>query len=484
MAILPGPAVPPVPAFLPAADRLAAVPEATPLAEPNDPCPCGSGRKFKRCHGGTAVAGVRQAAPAAPAADPAAGGDATYDPFVKVFKADGSIDVEYVGKRIPAIVEILRKEPNFFEFRVDSDLLAETLAQEDARPVREAQGDDAFEAALRAFSQAHLHELIDEDLQLRLRAGFLEMAREPARSRRDRAAAAIGAALLSSVPDGKGLRGRALLDLVFRVTLEELHALEELRKKGRETEGGITAEELDAFWKLYPGLKWRHEQRYRREVTHTLEQIEAGNLPAAVSADLAMRGAHLLLSEVARRKAAGGKVEPVQAQNLLREPFGSDMLDGGREVVIHRWRHALHADPGGTADERRQFVRTLEVALRLVEDAGVGADAILFFAYLQAVVQGHYYVADQSEADAARDMFQATGLAAPGALKYADYLEKKGETDTLRRVALASIEIWPDDPAVRALAERVGTAAEAAAKAVRQGPTDIDDVIAEEEKAG
>ena len=85
------------------------------------------------------------------------------------------------------------------------------------------------------------------------------------------------------------------------------------------------------------------------------------------------------------------------------------MLDGGREALIERWRAAHDADTGGTADDRRQFQRTLMGALRLVLDAGPGADAILFFAYLRAVVQGHYYVRDQAEANAARDMFTPTG---------------------------------------------------------------------------
>ena len=67
------------------------------------------------------------------------------------------------------------------------------------------------------------------------------------------------------MPDGVGLRGRSLLDLVLRVTLEELHALEELRKKGRESGEGISPEDLAAFWVAYPALKWHHEQRYRRD---------------------------------------------------------------------------------------------------------------------------------------------------------------------------------------------------------------------------
>jgi hypothetical protein len=446
------------------------------VTEPNDPCPCGSGRKLKRCHGGEPAAGAQRQA--APEADTETG----FDPFAKVFNDDGAIDVDYAGKRIGTLVELLRKRPMFFEFRVDPELLAEKLTAPGALSLRDAKGEDAFEDALRAFSRAHLHELVQDDLPVRLRAAFLEFSRETVHSRRDRAAAAIGVALLSGVPDATGLRGRSLFDLVLRVTLEEVHALEELRKKGRETEGGLPETELDAFWREYPAIRWNNEQRYRREVTKILEEIEAGNLPALISADLAMRGAHALLTEVARRKAQGGDTTPVQAQSVLREPYAQDFLDGGREVVLERLRAAREMDPGGTGEQRRHYQRNVGSALRIVEDLGPGADAILFFSYLRAVVNGQYYVRDKAEAEAARGMFTLDGLAPDGAVAFAKYLEKLGDADTLHRVAMAAIELWPDDENVRAMAQAVGDRETAAARATRQGPTFIDEEIAEEEK--
>jgi len=447
------------------------------VPDPNDPCPCGSGRKFKRCHGAV-EAGERRPSPRAAEASDA------FDPFAKVFNDDGAIDVEYAGKRIPALVDILRKNQSFFEFRIESETLAEKLLADDARPVRDAAVDDVFEDALRNFSRAHLHEMVGDDLPNRLRAAFMKYARETAHSRRDRAAAAIGAALLSSMPDETGLRGRSLLDIVLRVTLEEVHALENLRKKGRETEGGLTPEDLETFWREYPALKWRQERRYRREVTQTLEQIEAGGMPASISADLAMRGAHALLSEVARRRAAGGQVDPVEAQSVLRAPFDDDMLDGGRDAVIARWRAAHEMDTGGTADDRRQYQRVVATALRIVEDGGPGADAVLFYAYLRAVVQGHYYVRDAAEADAARGMFMPSGLDVEGALRFASHVEKIGDAETLRRIAIASLELWPENADVRALAERTGSREHAAAQATRQGPIDLDETGPKEDAQG
>jgi hypothetical protein len=447
------------------------------MSDPNQPCPCGSGRKFKRCHGAEETGAARRPSPRGGQA-PA---DAAFDPFAKVFKDDGTLDVEYSGKRIPALVELLRKETNFFEFRIDSDVLADKLLADDAQPVRDASVDDVFEDALRNFSRAHLHEMVGDEMPSRLRAALMEFSREAVHSRRDRAAAAIGVALLSGMPDATGLRGRSFLDIVLRVTLEEVHALERLRAKGRETEGGLAPEALEAFWREYPALKWRHEQRYRREVTQSLEQIEAGAMPASISADLAMRGAHALLSEVARRRAVGDKVEPVHAQAVLRGPYEDDMLDGGRDAVIARWRAALEMQTGGAADDRRQFQRTLSTALRIVEDGGPGADAILFYAYMRAVVQGHYYVRDAAEADSAREMFTGSGLSSAGALKFARHVESIGDAATLRRIALAALQLWPEDADVRALAEKVGASEQAAALKARQGPLDLDEAIKEEE---
>jgi hypothetical protein len=323
--------------------------------------------------------------------------------------------------------------------------------------------------------------MVGDEMPSRLRAALMEFSREAVHSRRDRAAAAIGVALLSGMPDATGLRGRSFLDIVLRVTLEEVHALERLRAKGREAEGGLAPEALEAFWREYPALKWRHEQRYRREVTQSLEQIEAGAMPASISADLAMRGAHALLSEVARRRAVGDKVEPVHAQAVLRGPYEDDMLDGGRDAVIARWRAALEMQTGGAADDRRQFQRTLSTALRIVEDGGPGADAILFYAYMRAVVQGHYYVRDAAEADSARKMFTGSGLSSAGALKFARHVESIGDAATLRRIALAALQLWPEDADVRGLAEKVGASEQAAALKARQGPLDLDEAIKEEE---
>jgi hypothetical protein len=164
-----------------------------------------------------------------------------------------------------------------------------------------------------------------------------------------------------------------------------LHAQERLRQLAAETEGGLSNEELEKFWKTYPALRYAYEQRYRREVTRVLQQIEDGNFPLGISIDLALRGIHRLQSAALEARAAGKVFDQVAAQKSLRDPFADDMLDGGTETATARWRHAADTVKG-SAKDRRAYVRTVESAIRLVEDGGPGGEAVLFYTYLHAIV--------------------------------------------------------------------------------------------------
>lgn len=403
--------------------------------------------------------------------NPAAG---AWDPFERVYAADGSIDREYASKRLPHLIELIRKDRGCFELRVDIDRLTEALLAEDASALRDAASQEAFEAALRAFSENHLHEVVDEATQQTFAQTLFDLARDDARVRRDRAAAALGAALVMTAPDAKGLRGRGLFDIVLRVTMEEQTAQENLRQKARESDGGLTPADLEKFWSDYPALKWRHEERYRREVGHVLREIEADRVPAAVSVDLGMRGAARLLGEVAKAKAEGRQVEAREAEAVLRRPFVEDMADDGGALVAARWRvemAEIDADRAAKSDERRAAHRTLEIGARLVEEGGPGADPILFYLYMRAVVQGHYHVRDDAELEAAKALFSGQGLVPEGALSYAAHLAGRGDPDSQRRVLNAAFELWPDHADVRAAAERAAQEWEAAARGERLGPT-------------
>lgn len=379
-----------------------------------------------------------------------------FDPFARVYTDGGQIDREYASKRLPLLVEMLRRHPACFPVRIDVDDLSRTLLADDAAPVRDAPDEAAFEGALRAFSESHLHELVSEETQKALHGALTSLARDAGRPRRDRAAAAVGLAILGAPPDRRGLRGRGLFDLVLRVTMEEQTAQEQLRKKARESDDGLTPAELEAFWNQYPALRWRHEQRYRREVTAILHQIERGEIPPAISVDLGLRGAAILLAEVAKARAAGGIVEAKRAESILREPFVDDVLDEGGPLVVERWlADAAHAE-GMASDERRAFVRHLETAARIVAEGGPGADPVLFYLYLRAVVQGHYHVRDDAELEAAKPVFGVGGLSPEGVVGYADHLGARGDAAAQRRVILAAIELWPDHAGVRSAAEAFG----------------------------
>ncbi len=444
------------------------------MPQPNDACPCGSGRKYKRCHG---APGVAPPASRRPQVSPA---DAGFDPYAKIFHADGTVDADYVGKRIPQLVQMLRNDPACFPWRADVERLGELLLEEDAQALRDAKGEEAFEDALRAFSRAHLHEVIPEAVHQGLLQGLVSISRQPSYTRRDRVAAAIGATLLAGLPDEQGLRGRAVLDLLLRITLEERHAQEQLRQKGRETEGGLTPEELDVFWKQYPALRHHHEERYRREVVRVLRDIDEGVLPPVVSLDLGLRGAALVLTEMTRRKHGEPAMDSQVLQQALHDPFAQDMLDGGPETIRDRWAAALAQAAAATSRDRRALARTLDSVVRLVDDSGPGGDAILFYAYLRAVTGGHYHVRDQAEADAARDIFQPEGLSADGVLHYAKHLAGRGDAAAVRRVLMAALELWPEHTGVRAAAERLGEYELSEARRVRLGPTYLDDVASQE----
>jgi hypothetical protein len=402
------------------------------------------------------------AAPASPAGD--------WNPFERVYGQGGAIDREYASKRLPTLVDLLRRNPACFPLRIDVARLGELLAEETSRALRESPAQDRFEEELRKFSEARLHELADEALQKQVADALMGLARDEALTRRDRAGAALGVALLATPPDPQGLRGRGLMDLILRVTMEEETAQEQLRKKARETEGGLSAEELNQFWEQYPALRWRHEERYRREVRHVLQAIEKEEMPPALSVDLGMRGAAKLLAAVAEAKAKGREVASHEAEQILRAPFVQDMMEDGGEVVVARWRAEMARPGDGRSAERRAVLRSLEMGARIVEEQGPGTDAVLFYLYLRAVVQGHYFVRDAGELEAAKELFAPTGLVPEGALAYAAHLRGRGDTAAEHRVLLAAFEIWPDDARIRAAAEAMGLREEAAAQKTRLGP--------------
>jgi hypothetical protein len=393
-----------------------------------------------------------------------------FDPYAKLFQADGRIDQDYSTKRVPTLVGLLRHHPLCFELRVDVDDLQRRLLEDDAEGLRSADDEEAFEANLAAFSRAHLHELIEEELLTEANAALRQLSQDIERTRRQRVAAALGVALLATPPDANGMAGRPLIDLVFRISLEELHASEQLREKARTTEGGVGIEELQEFWTTYPALRHRYEVRYKRELQRVVMAVEAGEFPQAISVDLALRGAATLLTAVTAARAAGETIDADAAQTLLRDPFEQDMLDDGREVVLGRWAAAAEEVEGASADDRREFVRLIETAIRLVREGGPAADLLIFYSYLRALVDGHFYVQDSDEAAAARGMFHDEGLSCDALLRFIDYHAERGNTGTHHRLVLAATELWPEDEQVRERAQALGESEMATAQGEDQGP--------------
>jgi hypothetical protein len=399
-----------------------------------------------------------------------------HDPFEGVFRPEGSLDVDVVSRRLPALVELLRHHEPCFVLRIDFDALGKALIGPMGADLREASGEEAFEDALRAFSRHHLHELVSEADAEAARQVLQSVADDTSLSRKRRQAAAAGVALVGGLPDEEGLRGRGLFDLLLRISLEELHAQEQLRRRA-DDEGGLDAGELEEFWKSYPALRHHYEERYRHDVQAVLEAIDSDVLPQVVSVDVALRGAHRLLQAVV---AAGGGLEADDARNLLHETFEDDLLDGGRGLIIGRWsaagRSARRLDDkveaGSEADQKRLAIAdACERAVRLSAPGSPGGELILFGAYMRSVIEGSFHVRDAEEAQAAGAMFGEDGLTADGVLAYARHLADRGDADPARRVLVAGVELWPEHQGLRDEAVQQSLAWDAHERDRRQGPT-------------
>lgn len=423
-----------------------------------------------------------------PTSDPRA----DHDPFEGVFREDGGLDVDVVSRRLPALVELLRHHEPCFALRLDFDALGNALVGTAGAALRDAHGEDEFEDALRAFSRDHLHEIVAEDAADTAGRVLQAAADDTQLSRKRRQAAAAGVALVSGLPDDQGLRGRGLFDLVLRISLEELHAQEQLRRRADE-EGGLDAKELEEFWGSYPALRHHYEERYRRDVQVVLEAIDADVLPQVVSVDVALRGAHRLLEAVAHHAAAGTELSSDTARELLSETFEDDLLDGGRGLIIGRWSSAGRTarrlrdkvEPGGEDDTKRVAVaEACERAVRLAAPGSPGGELILFSAYMRSVIEGSFHVRDPEEARAAGAMFQGDGLSADGVLAYARHLAERGDGDPARRVLVAGVELWPDHEGLRDEAVRHSREWDARERERRQGPTyeEVGETYSEEEE--
>ncbi len=405
------------------------------------------------------------------------------DAFKGVFREDGGLDTDVVGRRLPTLVELLRHQEACFDLRIDFDTLSHALVSTAGTGLRDAADDEELEAALRDFSIHHLHELIsDEDAEAAC-AVLQALTEDTSVSRKRRQAAAAGVGLASGLPDDRGLRGRGLFDLLLRISLEELHAQEDLKRRA-DADGGLNAKDLEQFWGKYPALKHHYEQRYRKDVQALLQAIDDDVLPHVISVDLAVRGTHALLSAVAVSTAAGEELATDRAAEILRDTFEDDMLDGGRELAIARWSAAAaearaagalgetSSEPGSDADAARiTLIGTCDRATRIAAPGSPGGEMVLFHAYMRAVVEGSFHVQDAPEAAAARAAFGESGLLPEGVLGYAKHLAARGDPDEALHVAVAGIEIWPDDEGLRSLGTVLAEAHEGTARGKSHGPT-------------
>ena len=400
------------------------------------------------------------------------------DPFKGLYGQDGGLDVDVVSRRLGTLVELLRTHAPCFALRLSFDDLARVLGSPAGADIRTSEGEDQFEDALRSFSRHYLHDVVEAGAAEKAGVILQSIADDKSLSRKRRQAAAAGVALVAGLPDDAGLRGRGLFDLLLRITLEELHAQEQLRKRAEE-EGGLDAAELEEFWKRYPALRHHYEERYRQDVSIVLEAIDADALPLVISVDIAIRGAHRLLTAVASARAAGGGLDGERAREILEETYEDDFLDGGRSLVMGRWSSAGQTarrmddqvEPGSEDDQKRiALAETCERAVRLAAPGSPGGELILFSAYMRAVLEGSFHVRDAAEAKAAGAMFGDDGLNPDGALGLARHLSDESDFQAARRVLVAAVELWPGHEGLRAEAVEQSRAWDEAERVLRQGP--------------
>ncbi len=393
------------------------------------------------------------------------------DPAEGLYAKDGELDPAEIGRRVPALTSLLRTHEDCFDLRIETEALAECLASEAGSSVRDATADDDLEAALRELSRDHLHEIVEDKLVVASLLVLQRLADDTSLSRKRRRAAAAGVALTGGLPDAQGVRGRGLLDLLLRVTLEELHAQEMLRRRAAESVDGLSAKELEEFWDQYPALRHRLEERYRKEVEAVLEDIEGGVVPAAVSVDLAVRGAHRLLEAAAAHSRDGTELDGDAVRDLLATTFESDLLDGGRGMVVARWKTVQQETAAVESEAGERLSSAAARAIRIVGPGSPAGEMVLFHVYMRAVMDGSFYIRDEDEAAAAREVFGEGGLRSEGVLAFADFLRERGDVDHEQRVLLAGIELWPDHEGIRDAATRAAAARMEQARRVRHGPT-------------
>jgi hypothetical protein len=431
----------------------------------NDPCPCGSGEKFKNCHGMTHPEGPPPAIDPGPG--PGTGQDTVDNPFKRIFNPDGSVNQDYVMKRLQHLETLLRENRHFFPLRYERDDL-ETILAENQDIFGGADTQEDFEGAFRKFSELALPKLVTKEFDEKAKELLREALHINELTTRDRAGAACGI-VLSLPEEGEPaypLHENPFFDLVLRVTFNEsMSRVEFLQKLAEEPDLSETEREarLQEFLRSVPALLYELHEGFQKVVKKALKSYERGDYSFGIGMDMILHGIRTIRRMTMEYEASGGK-EHTQDENrefanrmgeALTESFEEDMGEDETREIFERMVGFLEGAQNAGA---QKAVNGLTSALEVMERNPEVRHRMLFAAYHEAVT-GNRIFREEAEEEAAKALF-ADPDDVSAYLGYGECLESLDQKVRAERVYRNAMEFFPDNQEVRDRLEEVGNALE------------------------
>jgi hypothetical protein len=437
----------------------------------NDPCPCGSGRKYKLCHG--SLHPPRR--PATPAAEPPAGAasEGLDNPFKRIFREDGSFDEAYVRSRMGRLHELLMTDEDFYGVRFDREEMEKILAERQDL-FASAGSDPAYEEAYARFAELALPQLVTAEFDERAKELLGAVIHDAKVTPRDRSAAACG--LIFTLPaDGSAppmvLHRNPLFDIVLRVTfnesMERIRFLRSLSEEKDLSEAEANAR-LSEFLRTMPALLYEIREGVNRLVRKAIKSYEAGEFSFGLGVDMALHGIRAVRQITLEHQGldpssfteADEKRLSEKFLDALKDAFALDIAEEEQAEVLERMGGFLqHARDSGAL----KAAAGLSAAIGAMARHGEVARRLLFAAYHEAVTGSRIFRLPEEE-ETARGLF-ADPLSVAPYLAYGAFLEGSAQHVRAERVYRAALMFFPEDGEVRSRLAAVGAVLETARSA-------------------
>ncbi len=433
----------------------------------NAPCPCGSGKKYKNCHGATHPENLP------PAADPGPGpGQGSMEnPFRRIFEADGSVNRDYVMKRLQHLEGLLRENRHFFPLRYDRDAM-ETLLAERQDIFGESESKEDYEKAFHEFSKVALPTLVTKEFDEKAKELLREALHISELSPRDRAGAACGIVL--SLPEegdpAYALDENPFFDLVLRVTFNEsMSRVEFLQKLAQETDISETDREarLQEFLRSVPALLFELHEGFQKIVKKALKSYERGDYSFGIGVDMTLNGVRVIRKMTREYEAEGGESHTDEENRSFAARLGEALSasyekDIGEDEVREIFKRMVDFLTAARTAGATKAVNGLSSALEVMDRNPEIRHRMLFAAYHEAVTGSRIFREDAEE-EAAQGLY-ADPESAAVYLAYGECLAGLGHQVRAERVYRNAMEFFPENEEIRTRLEAVATALEPARK--------------------